>query len=264
MARSTVRNVELAYDMAGEGPTVVWGHGLSSCRANENDFGVLDWARLGATGRLVRYDARGHGDSGFTAEPAGYAWDELARDQLALLDNLGIHRYTVAGASMGCGTALHVALLAPERIEAMVLLIPPTAWETRRARVEIWEQVAALIEDQGIDAFAAAMAAMPLPEPFRGRVEWRESFERNARGVDPVRLAGVFRGAGTADLPERDRIRTITVPTRILAWSGDPGHPTSTAEELAELLPNAELDIASTWDQFCTWTEHTLDFLARH
>jgi hypothetical protein len=42
--------------------------------------------------RLIRYDARGHGDSGATADPADYAYPSLAADQLALADALGLGR----------------------------------------------------------------------------------------------------------------------------------------------------------------------------
>ncbi|MDH5290997.1 MAG: hypothetical protein OEY41_13460, partial [Acidimicrobiia bacterium] len=83
-----------------------------------------------------------------------------------------------------------------------------------------------------------------------------------ARRTDPVRLAGLFRGAGHADLPARDAVATISVPVLILAWTGDPGHPQSTAEQLAELAPQAQLHLASTWDELQAWTDHTLAFLA--
>ena len=261
MARVAVRNVELDYDLTGEGSTFVWGHGLSSSRAGEDEFGILEWSRFNGAGQLLRYDARGHGQSGFTAEPSSYAWDELAQDQLALLNAIGVGDYVAGGASMGCGTALHAALLAPHRVEALVLVVPPTAWETRRERVEIWGQVASIIESDGIEAFVTAMQSMPNPDPLSGRDEWDTLFASSARRSDPSRLAGVFRGAGTADLPDREAIRSITVPTLILAWTGDPGHPASTAEQLHGLLPNSELSIASTWDEFRSWTDRANAFI---
>lgn len=54
--------------------------------------------------------------------------------------------------------------------------------------------------------------------------------------------------------PRRDDLRRIAVPTRILAWSGDGAHPVSTAEELAALIPGAELQVASTAADLQTWT----------
>ena len=265
MERIVVRDVELAYEVTGpaggEATPVVWGHGLSSCRANEDRFPFLDFAALAADRRLLRYDARGHGASGFTAEPTGYSWEELARDQLALAEAVGIERYVAAGASMGCGTALQAAVLAPERVAGLLLVVPPTAWETRRERVEIWEQVATLLEQRGVEAFIEGMRATVTPEPLVGQAEFDAAFEANARAADPVRLAGVFRGAGHADFPPRDQVSAIRVPTRILAWSGDPGHPESTAEQLVELLPQADLFVARTWDDFRTWTDRSLSFL---
>jgi pimeloyl-ACP methyl ester carboxylesterase len=254
--------VQLAYDDVGQGPALIWGHGLSSSRANEDAGPLLDWSTAAAGRRLVRYDARGHGTSGFTNDPAGYGWADLARDQLALADALGIDRYVAGGASMGCGTALHAALLAPDRVEALLLVIPPTAWETRRERADLWAQVSAVIEAKGVEPFIRSTADMPPPDPFIGRPERREAHDRHLRGTDPVRLAGVFRGAATADLPPREQLRTIGVPTQILAWSGDPAHPESTAEQLAELMPHAELAVARTWDELQTWTGRAATFLA--
>ena len=69
-------------------------------------FGLLDWNRMRSVARVVRYDARGHGESESTPDPDTYHWRELALDQLALADVLGIERYIAAGASMGCATAL--------------------------------------------------------------------------------------------------------------------------------------------------------------
>ena len=52
------------------------------------------------------------------------------------------------------------------------------------------------------------------------------------------------------------------MPALILAWTGDPTHPVSTAEELAELLPSATLQLATTSEDLATWTDHLVDFLA--
>ena len=61
----------LAYEEIGDGAPVVFAHGLTSSRANEDAWKLTDWAPLVAAGRrLVRYDARGHGRSGASVEPA--------------------------------------------------------------------------------------------------------------------------------------------------------------------------------------------------
>lgn len=263
MARMTLGELDLACDLNGEGPTLVWGHGLSSSRSREDALDLIDWSVLGEACRLLRYDARGHGESTLTSELSRYSWSCLAQDQLALTSALGIERYVAAGASMGCGTALHAAVLAPDRIEALVLVIPPTAWESRQERVAIWEQVATVIERRGVEGFVENMALMPVPDPLVGRQGWFDANAAAAHRSGAERLATVFRGAAYADLPARVDIAALTQPCLILAWTGDLGHPVSTAEALAELLPEAELVLSSSWSEVERWSGRIAAFLER-
>ena len=154
--------------------------------------------------------------------------------------------YVSAGASMGCGTALHAAVLAPARVRALILALPPTGWETRAAQAAMWELIATMIEEQGVEALVTSRAELDPPDPYREDPQRREQQAAAVRAWDPDRLALVMRGAAEADLPDRDALRQIGVPALILAWTGDPVHPLSTAEELAALLPDAELHVAST------------------
>ena len=256
-----VRGARLAYEQSGSGPPLIWGHGLSMNRVSDAELGSLDWSRIPAS--VVRYDARGHGDSASTPDLDAYSWEELARDQLGLADALGFGHYIAAGASMGCGTALHAAVLAPERVRSLVLVIPPTAWEARAAQTEQWEVSATLVEREGTEALIAARAALEPPDPFRGDETRRERQAAATRRWDPGRLALVFRGATRANLPDREAVAGIAVPALILAWTGDPVHPESTARELAELLRRSELHVASTAAEVGTWTERVADFVAR-
>ena len=81
------------------------------------------------------------------------------------------------------------------------------------------------------------------------------------RDADPVRLAGRFRGATTANLPTREQVAAIRCPTLVLAWTGDAGHPTTTAAELQHLLPDVHVKLASTWDHLQTWTAEVAAFV---
>ena len=62
-------------------------------------------------------------------------------------------------------------------------------------------------------------------------------------------IAGLFLGAAAADLPPQEALAEIGVPTLILAWTGDPGHPVETARRLDGLLTDTTLHEASTADQ---------------
>lgn len=258
----TARGVDLAWDRAGTGPTLVWGHGLTSSRALEDEGALVTWGDVRGTVDVVRYDARGHGESGFSDDLTSYGWAGLATDQLRLADALGIDRFVSGGASMGAATALHVACAAPERVSALVLMIPPTAWETRAAQVDMYDTMASIIETRGVELLISAGAETPPPDPFVGDEERRAQRDAAMRAADPVRLAGVLRGAGHADFPERERIASIDVPTLILAWTGDPGHPVSTADELQGLIADTTCHVASTSDQVATWSQVIADFVA--
>ena len=203
--RTTVRGAELAFEQSGAGPDLVWAHGLSQTRAIDAELGLVDWDRVPA--RVLRYDARGHGSSASTPDLDDYSWAGLAKDQLALADAAGIDTYVCAGASMGCGTALHVAVEAPPRVRALVLAIPPTAWEARAAQAEQWEVAAELIERTGVEAMIQAREQLELPDPFSGDPTRRIQQADALRSWAPDRLVRVMRGATRADLPSRDALR---------------------------------------------------------
>jgi pimeloyl-ACP methyl ester carboxylesterase len=258
-----IRDVDLAHDLSGEGPQLVWGHGLTSSRASEDAVGLFDWEAIRAGNRVLRYDARGHGASGSTFDPTDYSWRELALDQLALADHLGIGGYVAGGASMGCATALHAAVLAPDRIRGLLLVIPPTAWATRAPQTGAYAVMADLVAAGDHDTLLAGAAAAPTPGPFVGDPAWKDRFPALLASTDPERLARVFRGAATADLPETDQVAAISVPTLILAWTGDPGHPVDTAARLQELIQGSELVVAATRDGLASWTRRVVEFLGQ-
>lgn len=258
-----VNGISLAVACVGGGSELplIWGHGLSSSMEGEDELPLLDWTTAAPDREVVRYDARSHGTSGATDRPEDHHWSKLADDQLALADALGIDRYLAAGASMGCATALYAALAAPQRIAALVLVIPPTAWETRAEQVALYGAMADVMERGDVETLVAGLDTAPIPDPFAEVDDWRARAERRLRAADLGRLGVVFRGAGLTDLPARERLATIGVPALILAWTGDPGHPVSSARELDRLLPDSRLHLASTAGDLASWTGLVAEFL---
>lgn len=262
---SKIRGCTIAHEWVGDtahddGVDVVWGHGLTQSRALENDAGMLDWTDVDA--RVLRYDARGHGESDSTPDLDGYSWFELAHDQLELATSLGIGDYIAGGASMGCATALHAAVLAPERVMGLILVIPPTGWEQRAAQTDVYEQGAKVVDAHGVEPVIKAGAAVAPPDPLLDDPDYRERRAVGLRSWDPTRLAHAMRGAARAQLPDREDIAAITCPTLILAWTGDPVHPVSTAEELGRLLPHAEVHIDSNAADLAVWSRRVASFVA--
>ncbi|MFI9554680.1 alpha/beta fold hydrolase [Nonomuraea endophytica] len=257
MATVAREGAELAYTVSGRegGPIAVHAHGAMSSRAGEERHGLFVWEPVAEVARVVRYDARGHGKSTGRAVPDDYVFTNLADDLLAVIDHVGAGPVTGMGASMGTGTVLHAALKRPEAFERLVLIIPPTAWETRKAVAAFYREAAEALETKGPKGFAELMAgdeppaifaqgpAYPLPD-----VSWDL-------------LPSVMRGLAASDLPAPAELPALTHPALILAWETDDGHPLSTAEALADLLPAATLHVSATVADIRTWSARISAFL---
>ncbi|HMG25662.1 MAG TPA: alpha/beta fold hydrolase [Acidimicrobiia bacterium] len=252
-----LRGVEIEVRDEGAGLPFLWGHGLVSSMEEEDRFIVMDFGRLARRHRVIRWDARGHGLSGGKADPEDYRWDNLGRDLLALADDLGIDQFVAGGVSMGAATALHAAVQAPRRVVGLVLMLAPTAYDTREEQADLYRAGAVLIERIGVDAYVEGLRSLPAPEIL---ADFGERFTPIPR-VSGELLPAVLRGAASSDLPSPESVRTTTAPALLLPWVGDHGHPMSTSERLLELLPNVQIHVAHHLRDVGTWTDRIDSFL---
>jgi len=97
-------------------PALIFLHG------NGEDLRIFDQqiAFFSQHYRTIAIDTRGHGKSTRGVEPLNF--NTFATDLIDVLDAFQIERANIVGFSDGAITALHTALIAPERISAMVLL----------------------------------------------------------------------------------------------------------------------------------------------
>ncbi|WP_227984212.1 alpha/beta fold hydrolase [Nocardia spumae] len=110
-------DAEIHYeDTGGRGPVVLLGHEFFMDRT----MFASQAAALSPEFRIVTWDARGHGRTRDEGLPFTY-WT-AARDALTVLDQLGIERAVVGGTSQGGFSAMRTALLAPERVAALILI----------------------------------------------------------------------------------------------------------------------------------------------
>ncbi|MFD5867886.1 alpha/beta fold hydrolase [Corynebacterium sp. NPDC060344] len=251
--RFSVPGAELATEFSDEGGhPVVQLHGLTSSRARDRLLN-LDLGRGLHGTRLLRYDARGHGESTGRPVAEDYRWPNLAEDLLLLLDEwFPGERVHGVGPSMGCATMLHAALLDPGRFAGFTLMAPPTAWASRIAKAADYERTADLVEKHGVDALLAIERDHIDPPAIAGNPPTRPH-------VAPALMPWVFRGAAMSDLPAQRALTTIDAPTTLLAWTEDPAHPLTTAQALAKLLPNSVLHVASTRAEVDRWPGILLD-----
>jgi pimeloyl-ACP methyl ester carboxylesterase len=112
---AVLEGVNLAYDVEGSGEPLLMIQGLG--------YGHTGWGRVPAflsqRHTVVTFDNRGFGRSDVT--PGPYTTSQLARDALAVLDDVEIERAHVIGISLGGMIAQELVLEAPERVRKLVL-----------------------------------------------------------------------------------------------------------------------------------------------
>src|ERR1700726_93683 len=140
MSYADVNGRPIPYDdTGGDGPPVILAHGFLMDRTMLEP--QVD--ALSGEFRVITWDERGFGETEFDGKPFTY-WDS-ARDCLGLLDHLGIEQAVVGGMSQGGFLSLRAALLAPERVRALVLIDTQSGTEapenvdSYRQLHEIWQ-----------------------------------------------------------------------------------------------------------------------------
>jgi pimeloyl-ACP methyl ester carboxylesterase len=234
-------DVELAVRSRGKGVPFVWGHSLMGSMQVEDLAGLWDWGRIERYAEVVRYDARGHGNSDGSYDPLDYRWDAMASDMLAVGESIaaarGFSRYLLGGISMGAATALQAATQRPEAVAGLVLVLPPTAWATRARQSAIYRRMAWVSGWFGAAPYRL-LDLLPIPMREDGRNQLALHTMKGLAKANPLHVQAALGGAALSDMPDQDVLQYLRVPTLILAWEDDTAHPVSTATELADLLPD--------------------------
>jgi pimeloyl-ACP methyl ester carboxylesterase len=204
------------------GPTVVLLHaGVTDRRAWSATLDLLHDDGLD----LIAYDRRGYGDT-----PVGEAEFTHLDDLLAVLDAAGADRAVLVGNSMGGALALDLALTAPERVSAMLLIGAGAsgmtdegesiAWTPDQATGLLLEAVeraeqAGLVEEQVMLELHVWLDGPTAPEGRVGGAPRELAAAMNRR----ILTANGGRDLGDAGLDAWHRLAEITTPT--LATWGD-------------------------------------------
>jgi pimeloyl-ACP methyl ester carboxylesterase len=229
-------SVTLDGDDAGEGTPVVLLHGLTATRR----YVVMGSKALERSGhRVVAYDARGHGQS---SPGDGYGYDALADDLLAVLDDRGIERATLAGASMGAHTIVRFALAHPERVASLVIMTPAYAPD-RDPGLERWDRLSEGLRTGGVEGFVEAYGTPDVPEKWHDTIT-RVLHQRLSAHAHPDAVADALQQVPRSR-PFEDwaELEAIEAPSVIVASRDevDPEHPFAVAERYVEAIPGATL-----------------------
>jgi 3-oxoadipate enol-lactonase len=232
-----VGDTRLAVHTAGSGIPLVLLHAFP--------LDHVMWQRqatLAERVRLIVPDLRGFGGSGGSV-PGSIA--QLADDTVALLDALHVAGPAViCGISMGGYIAQHVAARHPHRVAAVILAdtrFEADSAEARAGRADLAAKVGRL----GLGILADAM----IPRLLADSDEARAAADRPAieailrQSITSQSVATVQAAlAALGDRPDMtESMRSLQVPTLLVAGAEDAITPRECLEAAEALLPNAKL-----------------------
>ncbi len=228
--------MDLYAEVAGEGPEIVLFHeGICDSRMWDPQ-----WETLTRSHRVLRFDFRGYGRS--PLEPGRFA---NATDVLDLVDRHNFARAALVGASLGGRVALEVALAAPERVAALVLVgsgLP--GYDLSEEMKATWNEEEAALRAGDLDAAVEVSLRT-----------WVDGPRRKPEDVDSgvrARVAEMQRRAYELQLPFEDeaeeellvedvaqRLGEIKAPTLVLVGEEDVPDIHAIADRLARESPGA-------------------------
>jgi pimeloyl-ACP methyl ester carboxylesterase len=227
----------LAGEEAGEGTPVVLLHGLTATRR----YVVMGSKNLERSGhRVIAYDARGHGRS-LPADAYGY--DVLADDLRSVLDDRGIDRAVLAGASMGAHTLVRFALEHPDRAAALVVITPAYDPDGLERDFDRWDALSRGLREGGVDGFVEAYGEPRVPEQFKETVRLVLR-QRLSAHEHPEAVADALREVPRSHaFASWDELGRLDLPVTVVASrdEADPEHPYATGARYADAIPGAEL-----------------------
>jgi pimeloyl-ACP methyl ester carboxylesterase len=264
MPMVTVNNVEINYQLEGDGPeTIVLINGLADDLTTW--FAQMD-DLLGAGYRVLRFDNRGIGKSG---RPKGlYTTAMMAADAKGLVDHLKIRDFHLVGVSMGGMIAQEYALAYAADLRSLTLSCTYAAPGPFCSRMfKLWQDMAPAM---GVPTVMRDVTLWAFTQEFFLTQEATlKEFEAAMAGLDqPVEVyLSQLNSIQTHDT--RARLKHIKAPTLVLAGADDILIPMNLSRELHALIPGAEWATsegghAFLWEHPAPFNQAVLAFLGKH
>ena len=243
MPTTNVNDTTLHYRFDGpeDAPVILVSNSLASNLGMWNhQLGTL--LRLGF--RVLRYDSRGHGQSG--VPPGPYSIEMLTEDAVGLLDALGIDRASFMGCSKGGMVGQMAGTKHGDRFDKLVLCSTSAYMGGR----DVW---AARIEAVANGGMAAVVDAT-IDRWFTG--PGQERLPADVARVREMILATPLEGFiacahAIAAMDQRESIRAIERPTLVVVGEHDPGTPPSAAELIHDRIAGSKLVVLESSAHFC-------------
>ncbi len=234
--RLMVHGVNLAVEVHGDGPAVLFVHGFPLDRTMWR--AQIDSLR-GC--RRIAPDLRGMGQS--DAPDLGYSMNIYAADLAGLLDALGIEDVVLCGLSMGGYIAFEFLRHWRSRVRGLVLVDTRAGAdnaEARRAR----DTSAASARDGGPAAIAETMLPKLLAPSTLA--EQPDIVERVRQMILRTPVAGIIGAlAAMRDRPDSESLLPTLgdIPTLVVVGEADTVTPPEQAEAMARAIPGAQIAV---------------------
>lgn len=261
MPKLHIRDIDLYYEVTGQGEPLLVIHGLGSC--------TRDWERQVAFFsphfQVINFDLRGHGKSDKPSGP--YSISLFAEDTADLLKALGITSAHIVGISLGGMIAFQLAVSAPALVKSLVIVNsgPRVPADTFKQRLPLYLRLI-IIHLLGMRRMGKVLSKrlFPKPEHETLRQNFVERLSENDKRAYLASLKAIFGGWSVAD-----RLADIRCPT--LAISADQDYtPVALKEAYVAAMPQAELVViadsrhALPLEHPQAFNETVAAFLSRH
>ena len=207
---------DIAVDEAGEGPLLVFMHGIGGNRTNWTEQ-VEAFATRGF--RAVSCDARGYGDSDDYEGPLDFS--DFSHDLARLLDNYGVEKAHLCGLSMGGRIAQDFHALYPDRI-ATLALVATFAGQSNFSPAERERFVALRLKPLAEEGKEPKDIAPVVASTLRGPDATEEQYERLVASMAALHKESYMKTVRATSMFERTaELESIRVPTLLIYGDGD-------------------------------------------
>ena len=244
----------------GDGQSFIWLHGMLNSVESDSVYSLVDMNQLSNPISLVRYNYCDKSVSG------DYTWNSLTDELIQVADAQNYNQMILGGTSMGAAISLHAAVRFPDRVKALILATPPPAWEMRESVKSVYRKIASKVNQKSIPELLKRMIQLnqDLPEFFEHENPGtRQQMIEYRLGFEPMYYHQIYTGGAISDLPSRQKIADIKVPTLIVALTNDVNHPVEMAEELKSLISGSELVVVSNFEEYLNLQKKTSNFIQR-
>jgi pimeloyl-ACP methyl ester carboxylesterase len=226
-------DVELAFDVEGDGPDLLLIAGTASDRA----LWSLVRPALAQSWRTIAFDNRDSGSSSIVSEP--YTFADLADDASAVLDRAGAQTAHVLGHSMGSVIAQELALALPARCLSLTLVCS-WARTDRYARncMELMGSLAQSVTDDRT-LLAALLWVGAAPATLREVDIWEKTDAAMALGPLAPREALVRQWNLNLQADTLERLPNLRLPAHVIWCSDDRLLPQPLSQTLLRAIPGA-------------------------